>query len=135
MEVASATWPATNTPTGTVPPKAIIQIAITRPRTSSDKWAWSMVDSDVTTAKYDTPTANTTGYARAGSRASANTESKTPNDASPTRTINGFDRRTSTVPIDSAPNAAPKANAANRSPYARLRVFIPRLSDANVGIR
>src|SRR5947209_6292886 len=109
IDVASATWPATRTPMGTVPPNAIIQIAITRPRTTSDRWAWRMVDSDVTTAKYDSPTANATGYANAGSRANANTDNSTPNDARPTRTIRGFDRRTSTVPIDSAPRAAPNA--------------------------
>ena len=51
MEVTSATAPATSTPTGTVPPNAIIHSAITRPLTASSRWDCRIVDSEVTTEK------------------------------------------------------------------------------------
>ena len=50
-EVASISGPATRFPTGTVPPKAIIHSAITRPRSFPARCSCSTVDSAVTVAK------------------------------------------------------------------------------------
>ena len=47
----SLSGPATIAPSGTVPPNAITQRAITRPRTESSSRFWSTVASDVTVTK------------------------------------------------------------------------------------
>ena len=50
-DVASMRGPAMRLPMGTVPPKPMIQSAMTRPRLASSRRCWSTVDSDVITAK------------------------------------------------------------------------------------
>ena len=50
-DVASMSGPATRLPMGTVPPKAIIHNAITRPRSLPARCICRTVDSDVTTPK------------------------------------------------------------------------------------